>query len=259
LARTPDGMLGDRPSGGTGASSPSGDREASASPLPAGVVTFVMTDIEGSTRLFRELGERYVELLATHQGLLRAPFVNRGGVEVGTEGDALFFGFADAPHAVAACLEGQRALATHPWPPGVVLRVRIGVHTSEATPVGNDYVDLAVHQVARITYERRCAITRERILPVLQAAHIRPVTAGGQHRIENGLLLRSDIHTLFDRGYLTVASDHRLRVSQSLREDFDNGKYYLSMSGAEIFLPSRMEDRPKADLLDWHRDTVFRG
>ena len=108
------------------------------------------------------------------------------------------------------------------------------------------------------TYERRCAVTRERILPVLQAAHIRPVTAGGQHRIENGLLLRSDIHTLFDRGYLTVASDHRLRVSQSLREDFDNGKYYLSMSGAEIFLPSRMEDRPKAERLDWHRDTVFR-
>jgi predicted ATPase/class 3 adenylate cyclase len=153
LARTPDGMLGDRPSGGNGggASSPSGDREASASPLPAGVVTFVMTDIEGSTRLFRELGERYVELLATHQGLLRAPFLNHGGVEVGTEGDALFFVFPDAAKAVAACLEGQRALATHPWPPGVVLRVRIGVHTSEATPVGNDYVDLAVHQVARIS------------------------------------------------------------------------------------------------------------
>jgi putative restriction endonuclease len=109
------------------------------------------------------------------------------------------------------------------------------------------------------TYERRCAVTRERILPVLQAAHIRPVTAGGQHRIENGLLLRSDIHTLFDRGYLTVGLDHRLRVSHSLREDFDNGKYYLSMSGAEIFLPSRMEDRPKAEVLEWHRDTVFRG
>ena len=88
-----------------------------------------MTDIEGSTRLFRELGERYVELLATHQGLLRGAFVNHGGVEVDTEGDALFFAFADAAEAVAACLEGQRALATHPWPPGVVLRVRIGLHT----------------------------------------------------------------------------------------------------------------------------------
>ena len=109
------------------------------------------------------------------------------------------------------------------------------------------------------TYERRCAVTREKILPVLQAAHIRPVTAGGQHRIENGLLLRSDIHTLFDRGYLTVASDHRLQVSKSLKEDFDNGKYYLSMAGAELFLPSRVEDRPESELLEWHRDMVFRG
>jgi len=109
------------------------------------------------------------------------------------------------------------------------------------------------------TYERRWAVTHEKILPILQAAHIRPVTAGGQHRIENGLLLRSDIHTLFDRGYLTVDSDHRLRVSLSLRDEFDNGKYYLSMSGAEIFFPSRTEHRPDGDLLEWHRDTVFRG
>src|SRR5207302_1935669 len=70
---------------------------------------------------------------------------------VGTEGDALFFAFSDAPGAVAACLDGQRALAAHPWPPGVEVRVRIGVHTSEARPVGHDYVDLAVHQVARIS------------------------------------------------------------------------------------------------------------
>ena len=110
MAPTPNGMLGNQTSGGIGggASSRSDDREASVSPLPAGVVTFVMTDIEGSTRLFRELGERYVELLATHQGLLRGPFVNHGGVEVGTEGDALFFVFAHAPQAVAACLEEVR-------------------------------------------------------------------------------------------------------------------------------------------------------
>ena len=90
-----------------------GDRSATP-PLPAGVVTFVMTDIEGSTRLFRELGERYVELLATHQALLRGPCTTHGGVEVGTEGDALFFAFDDAAEAVAACLEGQRALSAHP-------------------------------------------------------------------------------------------------------------------------------------------------
>jgi putative restriction endonuclease len=109
------------------------------------------------------------------------------------------------------------------------------------------------------TYERRCAITREKILPVLQAAHIRPVTAGGQHRIENGLLLRSDIHTLFDRGYLTVSPSNELFVSQTLRDDFDNGEYYFSMSGTVLWRPPRSEDRPSAELLEWHRDTVFKG
>lgn len=146
-------MLGDEPNGseGGGSNPTFADRQRSIAPLPAGVVTFAMTDIEGSTRLFRELGESYVELLATHQAVLRRPFIHHGGVEVGTEGDALFFVFADAAAAVAACLQGQRALATHPWPPGAEVRVRIGVHTSEAKPVGHDYVDLAVHQVARIS------------------------------------------------------------------------------------------------------------
>jgi class 3 adenylate cyclase len=78
-------------------------------------------------------------------------FTNHGGVEVDTEGDALFFVFADASEAVAACLEAEQALAAHPWPPGVELRVRIGMHTSKTKPVGNSYVDLAVHQAARIS------------------------------------------------------------------------------------------------------------
>jgi predicted ATPase/class 3 adenylate cyclase len=146
-------MVGDRlgVSEEGGSNLPVGDRQASAKGLPAGVVTFVMTDIEGSTRLFRELGERYVDVLATHQALLRGSFTHHGGVEVGVEGDALFFVFADASEAVAACLEGQRALAAHPWPAGVELRVRIGMHTGEARPVRNSYVDLAVHQAARIS------------------------------------------------------------------------------------------------------------
>ncbi len=80
-----------------------------------------------------------------------APAPTHGGVEVGTEGDALFFAFDDAAEAVAACLEGQRALSAHAWPAGVELLVRIGLHTGEAVPAGNDYVDLAVHQAARIS------------------------------------------------------------------------------------------------------------
>lgn len=109
------------------------------------------------------------------------------------------------------------------------------------------------------SYEKRCAVTREKILPVLQAAHIRPVASGGQHRVDNGLLLRSDVHTLFDRGYLTVARDHRLHVSRHLRTDFDNGDYYYAMEGSEIWIPERYDDRPSADLLGWHGDVVFRG
>jgi putative restriction endonuclease len=109
------------------------------------------------------------------------------------------------------------------------------------------------------TYERRCAITRERVLPVLQAAHIRPVTAGGLHRVENGLLVRSDVHTLLDLGYVTVTPEHRLRVSPHLRDDFNNGEYYNSLEGTEVWIPRHEKDRPDPELLAWHRDTVFRG
>ena len=153
MGRTVDGMVSDGP--GVSEEGDSnlavGDRQASKTGLPTGLVTFVMTDIQGSTRLFREVGESYPGLLATHQALLRGPFVGHGGVEVDTEGDSLFFAFPDAAEAVAACLEGQRALAAHPWPPGVEVLVRIGIHTGEAAPVGHGYVDLAVHQVARIS------------------------------------------------------------------------------------------------------------
>ncbi len=118
--------------------------------LPSGLVTFVLTDIEGSTRLFRELGDAYPGLLADHYEILRAAVASHGGVEVGTEGDSLLVAFPDAAEAVAACIEGQLALSAHPWPPGAQIQVRIGVHTGEATPVGANYVALPLHQVARI-------------------------------------------------------------------------------------------------------------
>ena len=119
--------------------------------LPGGVVTFVMTDIEGSTRLFHELGTAYPAVLEDHNQLLRAAFSSHGGHEIATEGDSLFVSFAGAADAVAACLDAQRALAGHRWPDGVNVRVRIGVHTGEATPIGRGYVALAVHQLARIS------------------------------------------------------------------------------------------------------------
>ncbi len=109
------------------------------------------------------------------------------------------------------------------------------------------------------TYERRCAVTREKTLPVLQAAHIRPVAEHGEHRIDNGLLLRSDVHTLFDKGYLTVTSDYRLRVSARLKKDFDNGDQYYQRQDSFIWTPKRDENKPNKQFLEWHADTVFLG
>ena len=108
-------------------------------------------------------------------------------------------------------------------------------------------------------YERRCAITQEKALPVLEAAHIRPVADGGSHRLSNGLLLRSDVHTLFDRGYISVTSDHRVRVSRRLKADFDNGEHYYQLEGSPLWVPRSSEAQPRSDLLEWHADTVFRS
>ena len=108
-------------------------------------------------------------------------------------------------------------------------------------------------------YHRRCAITGTHISPVLQAAHIRPVEHGGEHRLDNGLLLRSDVHTLFDRGYLGVDPNHRLLVSPRLRAEFSNGDQFYSRAGQVIELPARPADRPGREFLEWHLDEVFRA
>jgi len=109
------------------------------------------------------------------------------------------------------------------------------------------------------TYQRRCAVTGERTLPVLEASHIRPYADGGQHEVTNGLLLRSDLHTLFDRGYVTISPEHRLEVSRRIREEFENGRDYYAFSGRQIRLPSPGEAHPDPALLDWHNNHVFRA
>ncbi len=111
-------------------------------------------------------------------------------------------------------------------------------------------------------YGRRCAVTGDKIVPVLQAAHIRPVTAEGENRIDNGVLLRSDVHTLFDRGYLGVHPERKtLLVSPRLRADWGNGEelYRRAASGDPISMPARRIDRPNREFLSWHADTVFRA
>lgn len=108
-------------------------------------------------------------------------------------------------------------------------------------------------------YERRCAITGHKITPTLQAAHIRPVSEGGQHRLDNGLLLRSDVHTMFDLGFLTVDPDFALRVSPSLRDEFGNGEEFYHREGQVIALPPNARHQPAKEFLEWHGDEVFRA
>ena len=109
---------------------------ASVADLPVGTVTLLFTDIEGSTRLLRQLGDRYPTLLADHHRLLRAAVEARGGRVVDTQGDAFFVAFGRAADAVAAAAEAQRALGSHTWPEGIDPRVRMGLHTGEPTPSG---------------------------------------------------------------------------------------------------------------------------
>jgi len=107
-------------------------------------------------------------------------------------------------------------------------------------------------------FDRRCAATGEKALPVLEAAHIRSVAAGGQHRVDNGLLLRSDLHRLFDRGYLTVDPSYRIHVSGRLRSDFGNGEIYYPLENQAIRLPVKAELRPNREFLKWHSEEFFK-
>jgi putative restriction endonuclease len=108
-------------------------------------------------------------------------------------------------------------------------------------------------------YQRRCAITNSPVLCTLDAVHIRPYAKEGPHAPENGLLLRQDLHTLFDRGYLTVSPEYRLEVSRRIREEFENGREYYALHGNQIRLPQETDRRPATDYLSWHNENVFRG
>ena len=109
------------------------------------------------------------------------------------------------------------------------------------------------------SYDRRCAFTNSPVLHVLEAAHIRPYSLGGTHAPSNGILLRQDLHTLFDRGYMTVTPDHRVEVSSQIKEEFHNGKEYYALHGRNMRLPEYGDRRPSADFLRWHNDNVYRG
>ena len=113
--------------------------------------------------------------------------------------------------------------------------------------------------IIRDVYGRTCAVSRERALPALEAAHIRPFSETKAHSIRNGILLRSDVHKLFDAGYLTITPDLHVEASRRMREDFNDGDNYLKLHGDPVVVPERPDLAPDPEALRWHNENRFRG
>lgn len=109
------------------------------------------------------------------------------------------------------------------------------------------------------SYGRRCAITSEKTLPVLEAAHIRDYSDMPVHSVTNGILFRADVHKLFDTGYVTVTPEYRFEVSRRIKEEFENGRDYYALHGSRIRLPNDIADRPDAASLIWHNEQRYLG
>jgi putative restriction endonuclease len=108
-------------------------------------------------------------------------------------------------------------------------------------------------------YNRGCAVTGEHSLPALEASHIRPYAQNGPHEIRNGLLLRADLHRLFDTGYITLTPELRLEVSSRLREDYHNGRSYYPLQGTQMQIPVDSSNWPAREFVEWHNERLFRG
>ena len=108
-------------------------------------------------------------------------------------------------------------------------------------------------------YSRRCAVTGERTLPVLEAAHIKPYSSFGINTTNNGLLLRADLHKLFDSGYITITNTYNVEISKRIKEEFENGRDYYKYHGHKLIsLPKNNFDLPKKDFLKWHNENIFK-
>jgi class 3 adenylate cyclase len=193
------------------------------SSLPSGTVTFLFTDIEGSTALLRELGDGYADVLARERSILREMLGAAGGSEIDTQGDAFFFSFTRAREAVAGAVAAQRALAEHDWPNGIEVKVRMGLHTGEPSVGEEGYVGLDVVRAARI-----CS-----------AGH------GGQ------ILLSETTRALLG-GDVPEGAALRDLGTQSLKDVGDERIYQLAVDGEQDFAPLKTErvGRPsKADIL----------
>lgn len=134
-------------------------------------------------------------------------------------------------------------------------RARYGKETTIKPRLGQGAFRILVTDA----YKRACAITEEHSLPALEAAHIMPFNESGPHAVNNGLLLRSDFHRLFDHGYITVTPEYRIEVSRRLKEEFENGRSYYPFHGHPLsHLPPFPDDRPQKELLRWHNENIFK-
>jgi len=135
-------------------------------------------------------------------------------------------------------------------------RERFGRETIIRPRLGQGSFKIAVTDA----YVRSCAITEEHSLPALEAAHIKPYSENGPHEISNGLLLRSDFHRLFDRGYITVTPEYRIEISRRIKEEFENGRSYYPFQGMPLnHLPKDRADHPDASMLIWHNENRYLG
>jgi putative restriction endonuclease len=153
------------------------------------------------------------------------------------------------------CQERAVPVAAEPSLPIAAAGERYGAAVLMRPRLGQGAFRVAVTDA----YGRSCAVTREHSLPVLEAAHIQPYALAGAHEVRNGLLLRSDLHRLFDVGYVTVTPELRLEVSPRLRKDFENGRTYYPLHGSEIVVPKATALRPDPAMLQWHAEHVYRG
>ncbi len=161
----------------------------------------------------------------------------------------------DAPEGLALWQAVQERLAAQPNAPSPEQGQRWGAPVPMRRRLGQCAFRLAVTD----GYGRRCAVSGEKTLPILDAAHIRSYADGGEHALDNGLLLRTDIHRLFDLGYVTVTARGQFAVSERLKADFDNGVHYYAMQGREIAQPRAGYAPPSAEALSWHRDYRYLG
>ena len=157
----------------------------------------------------------------------------------------------------------QERLSRYPKPDEAGIK-EIPVAAEDAELYGNEYLTHArlgqgaFRMLVTEAYNWRCAITGERTLPVLEAAHIKPVSRTGSNRTSNGLLVRSDMHKLFDLGYLTVTPDFHVEVSKRIKEEYENGREYYAFHGSKLrVLPANPTERPSLELIEWHNQNIY--